>query len=306
LTVELGGMSQCAAHLQVTQSAVSQTIARLEGGIGAPLFDRSLRPLGLTATGKALYERGRRLAAQAKLTYHDVRAGAALPMASVTVAMSESLATQLTAPLFAALTGRAEHWHIRSGISQQQHAAFLARDIDMLVTGSSSVEHQDGFERHSVVEESFLLLLPGSYGERVDLVAPLPGLPFVRYSRLSGMGQQIERQIVRLKLGLANAIEVDSTAQQLGLVAAGLGWSITTPLCLASQPHLLDPLRVEPMPRARFSRSIQVIARAGELGDLPAATAALARDVLREATFPPLIERYPWLVSELRWGEASG
>ena len=35
MTVELGGMSQCAAHLQVTQSAVSQTIAKLENGIGA-------------------------------------------------------------------------------------------------------------------------------------------------------------------------------------------------------------------------------------------------------------------------------
>ena len=58
MTVELGGMSQCASHLQVTQSAVSQTIAKLETGIGAPLFDRTMRPLGLTASGKALYARG--------------------------------------------------------------------------------------------------------------------------------------------------------------------------------------------------------------------------------------------------------
>ena len=34
MTVELGGMSQCAAHLQVTQSAVSQTIAKLDAAIG--------------------------------------------------------------------------------------------------------------------------------------------------------------------------------------------------------------------------------------------------------------------------------
>jgi hypothetical protein len=48
LTVELGGMTACAQQLRITQSAVSQTITRLEQGIGAPLFDRSLRPLGLT------------------------------------------------------------------------------------------------------------------------------------------------------------------------------------------------------------------------------------------------------------------
>ena len=45
LTVDLGGMTMSAQQLRVTQSAVSQTITRLEQGIGAPLFDRSLRPL---------------------------------------------------------------------------------------------------------------------------------------------------------------------------------------------------------------------------------------------------------------------
>ena len=68
MTVELGGMSQCATHLQVTQSAVSQTIARLEAGIGAPLFDRTMRPMGLTASGKALMARGQALIAQARAT----------------------------------------------------------------------------------------------------------------------------------------------------------------------------------------------------------------------------------------------
>ncbi|MEY3877237.1 MAG: HTH-type transcriptional regulator GltR [Pseudomonadota bacterium] len=63
--IELGGMSQCASHLQVTQSAVSQTIAKLEAGIGASLFDRTMRPLGLTASGKSLFARGQKLIAHA-------------------------------------------------------------------------------------------------------------------------------------------------------------------------------------------------------------------------------------------------
>ena len=80
MTVELGGMSQCAAHLQVTQSAVSQTIARLETGIGASLFDRTMRPLGLTASGKSLFARGQKLIAHASLVYDEVRQGASLPI----------------------------------------------------------------------------------------------------------------------------------------------------------------------------------------------------------------------------------
>lgn len=54
VTVELGGMTASATQLRITQSAVSQTITRLEAGIGTALFDRSLRPLGLTLAGRAL------------------------------------------------------------------------------------------------------------------------------------------------------------------------------------------------------------------------------------------------------------
>ena len=154
MTVELGGMSQCAAHLQVTQSAVSQTIAKLETGIGAPLFDRTMRPLGLTASGKSLFARGQKLIAHARLTYDEVREGASLPISSVTVAMSFSLANQLTAPILRNMGSRADRWNIRSGISMEHQGEFLARDIDMLVTGSFNLEHRDTVELHPVFEES--------------------------------------------------------------------------------------------------------------------------------------------------------
>ena len=303
LTVELGGMSQCAGHLQVTQSAVSQTIAKLETRLGTILFDRALRPLGLTASGKSLFERGHRLITLAKLTYDEVREGADLPIAGITVAMSESLANQLTSPLLTALGPRAERWSIRSGISLEQHSAFLARDIDMLVTGSSSLEHRANIEVHPVFEECFVLIFPGDYKGPVDL-SVLPPIPFIRYSHHSAMGQKIERQIVRMKLKLPHRIEIDSTHQQLTAVAAGIGWSITSPLCLAGHPEWLDRLRIEPMHRARFSRQIKVIARSRELGDLPREAADLARTSLREKTFPPLIARYPWLADQLVWPAA--
>jgi DNA-binding transcriptional LysR family regulator len=217
MTVELGGMSHCAAHLQVTQSAVSQTIAKLEAGLGAPLFDRTMRPLGLTASGKSLFDRGRTLIALARSTYDDVREGASLPIASMTVAMSFSLANQLTAPILNQIGDRAVRWNVRSGISRQHQCEFLARDIDLLVTGSFNQEHRDAVELHTVFEESFICVLPADYHEHYDLAGKTPSLPFIRFSPLTGMGQQIERQIIRMKLKLPNLIEVESAQQQLAL-----------------------------------------------------------------------------------------
>jgi len=305
LAVELGGMSQCASHLQVTQSAVSQTIARLEAGIGTRLFDRGLRPLALTPSGRALYERSERLLAQAKLTYDAVREQASLPVAQVTVAMSFSLANQLTAPLLEALGDRAERWSIRSGISREHQGEFLARDIDMMVTGSFNLEHRHMVELHPVFEEGFVLVLPASYREEIDLPGNPPLLPFVRFSHLTGMGQQIERQLVRMKLQMPKTVEVESADQQLRTVASGYGWTITTPVCLAAQQELFGRLRVEPMPRGQFARAVQVVARAGELGSLPRDIAALATRELRHSTLPPLIDRFPWLAAHLKWAGQS-
>lgn len=301
MTVELSGMSQCAAHLQITQSAVSQTIARLEASIGTPLFDRSMRPLGLTTSGRSLFERGKRLLALARSTYDDIRVGADLPLASLTVAMSFSLANQLTAAIMGGLGGRAERWNIRSGISLEHQGEFLARDIDMLLTGSFNLEHRESIELHPVFEEGFVIVLPASYRKPLQLDTDPTDLPFIRFSRLTGMGQQIERQLVRLKLGFRQVVEVESSHQQLALVAAGLGWTITSPICLSAAPELLRQTRIEPMPRGRFSRMVQVVSRAGELGTLPQEMAQVCARELREVTFPPLFEQIPWLREQITW-----
>lgn len=295
LTVELGGMTQCAQRLNITQSAVSQTIARLEAGIGAPLFDRALRPLGLTPAGRALAQRGENLLASAKSLYDEVRHGADKPLDAFTIGMSETLATQLTAPLIQQLGPKASSWKIRSSHSIKQHGDFLARHIDMLISGSNLLERIAGLEHRLVVEDPFLLIFPHDYDGPTDPAAVSEELPFIRYSLDCGMGQRVEQQLTRMKLRLPNLIEVDITHQQLTSVALGLGWSMASVLCLAVQPALVSKMRVLPLPRGQFSRRIDVISRAGELGELPEQVTQLARDVIWNTSFPLVMEMVPWL-----------
>ena len=303
LTAELGGMTQTAQHLGLTQSAVSQLIAKLEAGLGATLFDRTIRPLALTDSGTALFEMGSQLLANAKNIVGEVRDGSQLPRAQLTIAMSESLANHLTTPILATLGAKVARWTIRSGISQDQHQDFLARKIDMLVTGSSTLEQVDGFDHHLIFQERFLIVAPAGFTGSCDPIEALAALPFIRYSLQSGMGQRIERQLARMKWRPERFVEIDSTNQQLSAVAAGLGWSITTPLCLAGHEELLPRLRLEPMGRAHFVRAVQTVSRRGDLGDLPLVVTALARRVLREDVFGKLLETYPWMESHLEWAE---
>lgn len=300
LTVELGGMTASAQQLRITQSAVSQTITRLELGVGMPLFDRSLRPLGITPAGRALYERARELLAAARKLIDEVREGAQQPIDQITISMSETLATLLTAPLLHRHGKRVRRWRIRSGISLNQQQDFLARRCDMLVTGSNTLEKIAGIEHHDVAVDPFVLIFPGDYRGPIDPTDASEHLSFVRYSLDTGMGQRIESQLTRMKLALPNVKEVDIIHQQLAIVALGIGWSITSLLCLAAMPSLMSKLRIEPLPRAHFARNVQVVVRTGELGDLAEQTAGLAREVIRNEALPPVLAQLPWAESLIR------
>ncbi|MBM1219710.1 LysR family transcriptional regulator [Ponticoccus sp. SC2-23] len=58
---ECGGVTKAAGLLNLTQSAVSMQLKRLEDSLGASLLDRSGRGIGLTASGEQLLGFGRRM-----------------------------------------------------------------------------------------------------------------------------------------------------------------------------------------------------------------------------------------------------
>src|SRR3546814_8539270 len=102
-------------------------------------------------------------------------------------------------------------------------------------------------------------------------------MPFVRYSLRSAIGRQIEGQLNRLRLNVPIDAEFDTASSQLSAVGDGMGWSLSTPLCLLQEVRQLDRLRVEPLPRDRFTRPISLVARRGDLGATPEVLAAANR-----------------------------
>jgi hypothetical protein len=70
------------------------------------------------------------------------------------------------------------------------------------------------------------------------------------------------------------------------MVAAGLGWAMTTPLCLCDVPPPEDKIRCAPPPAPGLSRHLTLVARSGERGSIPAKVASLACRVI-EARLRP-------------------
>ncbi len=70
--VQWGSLAKAAAHLRVSQPAVSQLIADLEHALGARLFDRSSRGVAPTIYGRALLARGRAAFDELKQGIRDI------------------------------------------------------------------------------------------------------------------------------------------------------------------------------------------------------------------------------------------
>tara|TARA_R110002096_G_scaffold257381_1_gene450812 strand:+ start:142116 stop:143078 length:963 start_codon:yes stop_codon:yes gene_type:complete len=301
LVADLGGMTQAAMRLGISQSAVSQAIASIEKLTDTQLFDRNMRPMALTSAGDRLYLHGNALLAAAKNTFNEVRKKERKSFSNVTIAMLESFANTIGHLVIRDLRDQVENCQIWSGNSPNQHKELLSHEVDILVTASRDLDDVAGMEHYDIFSEPFLLVCPSDYTGQTENFDELEKMPFIRYTSRSAMGQRIEGQIKRMGLNLPSSSGFDTVTGQLKAVANGMGWSMTTPLCLLQEIHLLDRLRIEPMKTGKFRREISLVARKHEFGDLPKTIALTSQNILKEHAFPKLYSKLNWIEDEIKW-----
>ncbi|MEW2395149.1 LysR family transcriptional regulator [Streptomyces sp. NPDC046862] len=102
-----GSVSEAALTLNVAPSAISRQIAKLESGIGVPLFVRHPRGMTVTDAGSRLLAHARRSEAESAALVDELRTGRGADVRSVTVACSEGFARRVVPGAMAAF--RREH-----------------------------------------------------------------------------------------------------------------------------------------------------------------------------------------------------
>ncbi|MBO6508475.1 MAG: LysR family transcriptional regulator [Roseibium sp.] len=93
-----GSVKRAAAELNVSLSAVSQSLRQLEDHIGSPLFDRSTRPAGLTDAGRILLKAVTENRARLTEALNDIGDLSNAPENSVTIACTVGFATYWLMP----------------------------------------------------------------------------------------------------------------------------------------------------------------------------------------------------------------
>lgn len=304
VVAECGSMTLAARRLGMTQPAISQIIRQIEDRFRVPLVDRSRRPLGLTAAGVLLRDRAARIVDEAEQLLPLLRDQADAKVLEIKMGLVDSFATTAGPQLVRRLTDEAAHVLIWSGLSPSLGGGLVNRSLDLIVT-TDSMEDLDGFERHHLLAEPFVLLLPRSAATSLrsaDLAKLARDMPLVRYSARSHIGSQIERHLRRVRVDAPRRLEVDTSDTVVAMVAAGLGWAVTTPLCLLQGRAHASGVRALPLPGPGFVRQLTLVSRAGLHPDLPERVARLARVVLAESCAPDIRRLIPWLKGEMDVG----
>lgn len=281
---ETGQMTAAARMLGMTQSAASQHIAALEKAYGVQLFDRSVRPARLTQAGTLLHRHAARILNVVGDLETEMRHQGPTPISVLRLGILASIATTLT-PGLVALAKKGfgvRDVTLHAGQSGDHETLLRTKKADLAIT-SNPFYDMEGLERHGVLQEAFLLVVPEKYRGPVDsLNAVQQRLPLIRFADSTSVGRQVTQHLRRLRIDPQQVIQADRSSMVTACVCNGMGFTMLTPTLLIDGFVEHMPLKVLPLPAARLTRTITVVSRNRELGAFPARVAELARETLVE------------------------
>ena len=283
LTVlECGSFTLAAKRLSKSQSAVSQSVRQLEDDLGVVLIDRASRPLAPTAPGAILREHASRLIRDAESLGAKVRDQGDSKVPEIRIGLVDSFAATVGPALMRTLLDQAVNLTVYSGLTSNLAEAFLQRKVDLII-GNDAMEEVEGLDRHELMREPFLLLVPASMpsaGGEAGLAKLARNYPMICYHPHSFLGAQIARQLANRNVRATRRVSVDTSDSLIAMVAAGVGWTSTTPLCLLVGRPYLPRVKILPFPGPRFSRRLVLVSRSGEHSALASRHARIAGQIL--------------------------
>ncbi len=221
---------RAAQKLGIAQPPLSKQVQDLELELGYPLFDRSRRPVELTAAGQALLEHARSLLEALEIAVRETRRAGAGHSGRLSIGYPSSLA-------YSGLTGLLRAFRVSSpDVAIEIRELPPADQVDSLKRGDLDVGfvraplHEPQLASENIRTEKLVLALPADHRlairERVAL-SSVSREPFVFFPRDRGPGFFDQLISVCRDSGFTPRIVQEAPQiDVLALVAAGFGLSI--------------------------------------------------------------------------------
>jgi DNA-binding transcriptional LysR family regulator len=303
-----GSLRKTAEEAGLSISTVSHHLRSLEDHLGVELFNHTRRPMVLTPKGH-VFLRDIDIALQAvRKAKAEASAGNLAEASYLRLGTIEDLESDIIPDLAVYLSQRMPDCDFLYHTDTSHEIIEMLRDRELdLGIATPPPERLPDLQDQPLLRDPFVIVLPAGVDRSVSEVLTEDfRLPFLRFSPDLIIARQIEAQLRRVGLSLPHKFECGSNQTLMAMVAAGSGWTITTPLLFSRAKRFQPKLRMQPFPRKRFSRTLSLITTPDCSRSLLDIVNARLRGALQAQVIGPLVQTAPWLKDQFRLVDWAG
>jgi DNA-binding transcriptional LysR family regulator len=301
ICAQKGSLQAVSDETGLSISTVSHHLKNLEDNLGVALFNHNRRPMTLTPKGQAFLRNIEGALHSIRKAKAEASAGNLAEASYLRVGTIEDFDSDIIPELAVFLSAHLPQcdflYHTDS--SHTVIEMLRNRQLDIGVTASPTERLRDLQDR-PLLRDPFVVVLPSKNEfSLANVVEGRTKLPFLRFSNNLIIARQIEAQLRRLGVSTAHKFECGNNQTIMAMVAAGAGWTITTPLLFSRARRFEKALTMHRFPGKSFSRTLAIVSTPDCSRSILDLVDNQMRDLITQHVLEPLHKSTPWLKDNL-------
>lgn len=302
ICAQKGSLQAAAEETGLTISTVSHHLKNLEEHLGVELFNHARRPMVLTPKGQVFLRNIDDALYAIRKAKAEASAGSIAEASYLRIGTIEDFDSDITPELAVFLSGHMPSCDFlyQTDSSHTIIEMLRNRHLDLGITTTPDDRLRDLQDR-PLLRDPFVVVLPRFTEQSyADILEGRTKLPFLRFSNNLIIARQIESQMRRLGMVPQSGFECSSNQTLMAMVAAGAGWTITTPLLYSRAKRFQSKLVMNEFPGKSFARTLAIVATP----DCSRSVLELVDSKMRELTskyaITALHQSNPWLAESFK------
>ena len=292
-----GSLQEVSEETGLSVSTVSHHLRNLEEHLGVELFNHSRRPMVLTPKGQVFLRNIDDALQAIRKAKAEASAGNIAEASYLRLGTIEDFDSDIVPELAVFLASNMPRcdFMYHTDTSHSIIDMLRNRQLDLGITTTPTERLRD-LRDYPLLRDPFVVVLPKT-GEQtlLDVVEGQAKLPFLRFSGNLIIARQIESQLRRMGLSLPHKFECDNNQMLMAMVAAGAGWTITTPLLFSRAKRFQAKVKMVAFPGKSFSRTLAIVSTPDCSRSILDLVDSKMRTLITEHAIKPIHQNTPWL-----------
>ncbi|KIC09653.1 LysR family transcriptional regulator [Leisingera sp. ANG-M1] len=302
ITARKGSLQDVAEETGLSVSTISHHLRNLEDHLGVELFNHSRRPMVLTPKGQVFLRNIDDALHAIRKAKAEASAGNISEASYLRLGTIEDFDSDIMPELAVFLSSSMPRCDFMYHTDSSHAILAMLRDrqLDLGITTTPAERLRD-LQDAPLLRDPFVVVLPKA-GEHLlqEVIEGKSKLPFLRFSGSLIIARQIESQLRRMGLSLPHRFECASNQTLMAMVAAGAGWTITTPLLFSRAKRFQPKLKMVAFPGKSFSRTLAIVSTPDCSRSILDLVDNRMRSLITDHAIKPFHQSTPWLADSFK------